>query len=345
MGWPFKRYDKLQEFLETPSRNSLSIESVESPYFTSNASMVAWAEHFVGYTDIVTRDTAVQIPPVAKAEKILKTLADVPLVAYRGLEPLATQPTFLQRTDGVVSPWHRMAYTISDLFYDGWAVWYVERGSTGQILRAAHVTKARTRVQDGALFIDDTPVRRDQVIVFAGPDRGLIAEAAETIKGARALTKAWVGRVQSPIPLTVLKEAVEDHNLTKEEIQQVVNDWVAARQSSTGATGFVPYGLELETHTGADDASLFTEGRNNIRLDIANFANLPAAMLDGSTATASLTYVTQEGQRSTFNEQSVRYWLAPIEHRLSQDDVVPAGQRVRFDIAYLNNSPQELTND
>lgn len=345
MVWPFTRQAKLQEFLETPLRNSLSIESVESPYFTSNASMVAWSEHFVGYADIVTRDTAVQIPPVAKAEKILKTLADIPLVAYRGAEPLASQPTWLQRTDGVISPWHRMAYTISDLFYDGWAVWYVERGAAGQIIRAAHVAKGRTRVQDGSLYIDDILVTRDQVIVFAGPDRGLIAEAAETIKGARALTKAWVGRVQSPIPLTVLKESIENHNLSAEEIKQVVNDWVAARQSSTGATGFVPYGLELETHTGTDDSSLFTEGRNNIRLDIANFANLPAAMLDGSTATASLTYVTQEGQRSTFNEQSVRYWLAPIEHRLSLDDCVPAGQRVRFDIAYLNNDPQEFTND
>ncbi|WP_197077714.1 phage portal protein [Microbacterium sp. Ag1] len=318
---------------------------MESPYFTSNASIVAWSDHFKGYDDVVTRETAVQIPPVAKAEKVLKTLADVPLVAYRGIDPVATQPAWLQRTDGAVSPWHRMAYTITDLFYDGWSVWYVERGAAGQIMRAAHVPKSRIEVVDGGLKIDGEPMKREDVIFFAGPDRGLLFEAADTIRGARAITKAWVGRTQTPIPLTVIKEALENHGLTKDEIKTVIDDWVAARQSPTGATGFLPYGLELETHTGVDDALLFTEGRNNIRLDIANFANIPAAMLDGSTATASLTYVTQEGQRSTFNEQSVRYWLAPIEHRLSLDDCVPAGQRVRFDIAYLNNSPQEVTSD
>src|SRR5690606_19684720 len=91
--------------------------------------------------------------------------------------------------------------------------------------------------------------------------------------------------------------------------------------------------------TVADDSQMFIEGRNAVRLDFANLTNIPASLLDGSTATASLTYTTAEGQKSSFHEQSLRYWSAPIEHRLSMDDVVPRGQRVRFDISYTTQVP------
>lgn len=351
MVWPFTKALKVQEFLALNPSSPLAIQ-VASPWSVSNAQLIAWSEHFNGYAEIVTREVAVQVPAVSRAEKLLVGLADVPLVVERkdaasGLMlPVESQPAWTQRTDGAMTPWHRMAATIRDLYYDNWAIWLVKRGTAGQILQAQHVARQRIELPgDGTMKIDGRFVSLEEVIFFPGPGMGLLLEAANTIRGAKAIEKAWVQRVQSPIPLVVLKETIEHLNLSDDEIEAVKDSWIGARGNLNGAVGYVPYGMDVETHTGGDDSTLYVEGRNAIRLDVANFSNIPAALLDGSTATASLTYVTTEGQRSSFYEQTVRYWLAPIEHRLSQDDVVPAGQRVRFDVQFLNNIPSEVTSD
>jgi phage portal protein BeeE len=97
---------------------------------------------------------------------------------------------------------------------------------------------------------------------------------------------------------------------------------------------------------GQADAVLFIEGRNSSRLDIAAFFNLPGAILDATTATASLTYVTQEGTRTSVYDLTLPYWVRPIESRLSQDDVCAAGQSIRFDFSSLApNQPGIITED
>jgi hypothetical protein len=62
--------------------------------------------------------------------------------------------------------------------------------------------------------------------------------------------------------------------------------------------------------------------------------------MDASLSTASLTYSTQEGQRNEFADFTVPYWTEPIQHRLSLDDVLPQGQRIRFDLSDLYTNPQ-----
>ena len=65
--------------------------------------------------------------------------------------------------------------------------------------------------------------------------------------------------------------------------------------------------------------------------------------MDASLSTASLTYSTQEGQRNEFADFTLPYWIEPIQQRLSLDDVVPAGQRVRFDLSDLYTNPPTPT--
>ena len=67
-----------------------------------------------------------------------------------------------------------------------------------------------------------------------------------------------------------------------------------------------------------------------MKLDIANFLNLNPAMLGAALPKSSLNYETQEGTRQEFT-QRLSYWTGPLEDRLSQDDLVPHGQYVRFD--------------
>jgi hypothetical protein len=237
--------------------------------------------------------------------------------------------------------------TFDDLYFHDCCLWMCERGTKQDGARFAPILNAWRvpitdwrveRMDDGRqrILVNERPVPSENVIYIPGPHggNGLLSSAKDTIRGARAIERAWVARVRTPIPPTLF-EQTEQEIADDADVQGLVTKWSSARGNpESTATAFVPFGLRAVFPPINDDSQMFIEGRNAVRLDIANFSNIPAGLLDGSTATASLTYTTTEGQKSSFHEQTLRFWTAPVEHRLSMDDIVPRGQRVRFDITY-----------
>lgn len=165
--------------------------------------------------------------------------------------------------------------------------------------------------------------------------------ANEAIRASRDMANAWQQRVASPIPLVELHQTERDNELEDEEIDETLKGWESARKG--GGTVYTPFGIEVKTH-GDVETDLFIEGRNAERLDWGNFLSLPAAMLDGSMSTATLTYSTVEGKRSEFVDYSLSYWAQSIEARLSQDDVTPDGTYTRFDLSWLTSPTQQGSN-
>lgn len=314
---------------------------IGSPWVDGALTKVLYSDIFASQVDIVDRGTAMQVPSVKRGRSIIVgALADLPLISLRDGARVDRQPAWLNKTNTPTTAWHRMAATIDDLIFYGWSMWVLNRSTeTGQILDAAHVARSRWK------FDPETPlgIRVDgqsvtdasAVCLFQGPDEGILATGANVIRGAMALENAWIGRAQNPSPLVVLHE-VERNGVTQAEAEQYVQAWSKARTSPTGAVGFLPSTINLETPGQGGETDLFTEGRNNVRLDVANLLNLPASVLDGSTATASLTYQTAQGEFSQLNEW-LSYWHAPIEARLSQNDISPNGQEIRFDTSTLSS--------
>lgn len=302
---------------------------------------LAWADHFGNELDIVSRDSAMQVPAVARARSILVgTIAPMPLRAFNEAGQDVT-PDWLKRTASALPLWHRTAYTIDDLLFSEASLWALTRDYDGTILDAARVPIDIWTVdeQAGEILIDDQPVDAADVCYIPGPGAGgLLTVGARTINGATAIERSWVGRAQNPIPLIELHQ-IGDDALTDEEIDQLLGDFSAARLSPTGAVAFTDNRVEVKTH-GEVSVDLFEEARNASVLDIARFANLPAALLDGSMSEASLTYSTQEGRSNEFVTYSIPYWISPIEARLSQDDITPEGTYVRFDTSALTRIPQ-----
>lgn len=335
----FSRVKAAKELTEFVAPNY----GTRSPWSDGQLQKLVWSDVFGTEAQTVTRGEAMSIPAVAKARGIIFSLiADKPLRAYRGDSLVTPQPAWLQRTDGEISPWHRMAYTLDDLMFYGWSLWAVERGAAGQVTNAARVPYDRWEFDtERRILVDSQTVDERSVILFAGPSDGLLDTASRTLRGAAAIDRAWIGRARSPIPAIELHQTNES-NLLAEEAEALVSEWERKRNDENGAVAFTPYDVEVRVH-GNTSADLYIEGRNATRLDVANFFNLPAALLDGSTATASLTYSTTEGKRNELYDYTVPYWAGVIEARLSQDDVVPAGQRVRFDFATLIDNPQSPT--
>ena len=62
-------------------------------------------------------------------------------------------------------------------------------------------------------------------------------------------------------------------------------------------------------------------------------------MLDGTMGIDSLTYTTTAGEKNSFYEFDLPFWTDPLAARLSLDDVVPRGTRIRFDLYSEYNQP------
>jgi hypothetical protein len=309
---------------------------------------IVWADVFGTAPRVMTREDAMTVPGVFKARAVLLSLlADKPLEAYRIDEAgnevrLDEQPGWLRRTSGPVSPWHRMAATIDDLVFYGWSLWVRKNDAAGTLLEAERIPigswrfsddgRQRILVNRGVTGDDFQPVDASEVILIPGPSEGLLAYAARVLHGAIAIDEAWVERARNPVALTELHQTVES-NLTQTEVDDLVRKWNAARQASGGAA-FTPYDVTAIDH-GQASADLYVEGRNAGRIDVANFFNLPGSLLDATTATASLTYSTQEGDANETALYTVPYWSAPITGRLSQDDVAGPGVLIRQNLGNL----------
>ena len=328
----------------TTAGGGVAPTGIVSPWQDSSTlAYVGYSELFTPAADIVDRNVAMSVAPIKRGRAIIVgSIADLPLVALNDGTPIKRQPRWLTKTGTLSTPWHRIADTLDDLIFHGWSLWTVQRGMDGGILDALHIPHSAwafdAQTPLGIRVNDKAVTDASSVVLFQGPDEGVLRTGADVIRGARAMEKAWVGRVISPIPMTVLHET-ERNGLLQGEAEAYVAAWANARRSPDGAVGFLPSTLSMETY-GETSADLFTEGRNNVRLDVANLLNLPASVLDGSTATASLTYSTAQGEFSQLNEW-LSYWISPIEARLSMNDVSPNGQTIRFDRGQLSDATPE----
>lgn len=290
----------------------------------------------------IDRARAISVPAVSKARNLLvSTVAKFPLRALAGDQLVTPQPTFLYRTDSNVTPYERMAWTVDDLIFHGYSLWLVTRGtrtSEGRrpILDAEWCPTHLWTITDGHILVDEQEVADEDVILFNSPFEGLLNIGTRTVRGAIDQEAAWVGRAKNPVPMVELHQT--DDTLTDDEVQAFVDAWAAARTAKNGAIGYTPPTIELRTH-GEVKADLMEEGRNAIRTDVGSFLNIRASMLDGTAGIDSLTYATTEGERNSFYEFDLPFWTDPIEARLSMDDVVPRGQRIRFDKYEAFNGP------
>ncbi|SMQ73489.1 phage portal protein [Agreia sp. VKM Ac-1783] len=324
-------------------------QGIKSPLSEGALTGVVFGDLFEGFdlaaTLPLSRSQAIAVPVVSKARNLLvATISKFPLVALKGDAVLdsSRQPTFLYRTNTAVNPQTRMAWTIDDLIFHGCSVWYVERSGeamdTGRrpILHAAWVPFDDWYIEDGTMFIDDTAVSDDDFILFDHVFEGLLTVGNRTLRGARDTEESWVGRARNPIPLINLRQT--DDQLTETEVKALVDAWAKARMSKNGAIGSTPPSIEIQA-LGDVSTDLMVEGRNAVRTDIGSFLNIRASMLDGTAGVDSLTYTTNEGERNQFYEFDLPFWTLFIEARLSMDDVVPRGVRVRFDKYDLYNPP------
>ena len=326
------------DFLAGP--NPAANAGILSPWSDGELNKFVWSDIFGVEYAPVTRMEALSIPAVAGGvNRIVGELANRSLRCLDGAGLLKTQPSWLSRTDTGVSPYHRMVGILNDHIFDGDSLLSVKRGSDGKtILDAVHIPHWRWRIDPDTFefLVVEQPVQAGSVVYLPCSFPGLLNIASEKVRAAKNLERAVSNRLRNPTP-TVLLEQQDDSELTKEEVQDYVKAVAAARRDPDGPVMFTPKSIRASFH-GDSAPDLFENERNQLRLDIANFLNLDPDAIAGSKNASTLKYET-DGSQQTALANRLTFWTAPIEAALSMDDVVPRGQRVRFDFGTSPTAP------
>lgn len=306
---------------------------------------IVWADLTGGDAVILNRAAAIAIPALARQRHLLcGTIARSPLRAMVGATALEdqAQPSWMYRTDGLVSPYHRMLWTVDDLLFYGWSLWQCERGYADELLRAERVPWERWDTDvAGRILVDGELAEEGEVIPIPGPHEGILNFGAGALRRTIDNLDAAANAARNPSAYLEL-HYTGDSDLTDEQITKHIQRWAAARRGENGGVSWTNKVLEVREH-GTHESHLLIEGRNADAVDVSRLVSSPAAMADATNAGASLTYETTEGRNGEFIDYGVGLYMDAIAARLSMDDVVPRGQRTAFDTTELRNLTPSTT--
>ncbi|MER0093592.1 phage portal protein [Corynebacterium sp. KPL2838] len=281
----------------------------------------------------VTRDMAMAVPALARARTLIcSTIAGVPLVSVdKSGDDDGRTPDYIETTYGDVSPYHRMLWTIDDLFFHGWSLWAVERDNHGLVIDAARVPFEMWSLdQDGNVLVDGQPARADDVCLIPGISEGILTTGRSSIAQAHQLLRAAARAADNPSAQVELHQT-NDAPMTEEDVDRLIARWARARAGENGGVAYTSNGIEVKEH-GASSEHLLIEGRNAAAVDIARHANLPATMVDATLSGSSLSYQNTAARMS----ELVTFGLSPLMNavaaRLSQNDMTAPNIRLRFDL-------------
>lgn len=319
------------------ARRRVSIRTPWADPHAGNLPQVAAAEILgvIAQGTSLTRDAAMRVPAVARARHLLvSTIAGMPLVALDRTGPLADQPLWLQRTSGQLSPQLRLAWTVDDLIFHGVSLWAVQRGSDSdgaRILDAWRVPIEDWRLDDDLrILVLEQEVDPATVVLITGLHEGVLSFGRDTIGTASELERTVAQRVSVPLPLVELHQITDDE-LDDEEIDELTDTYIAARKDPQGAVMYTPSSIQTIVHAGTTDGTAAIQARNASAIDVARLMGVPGSMIDASNVNSSLTYETTTGRGAEFRAYALATYTLAIEARLSLDDCVPRGTRVRLD--------------
>lgn len=292
----------------------------------------------------VSREQAIRVPALARARTLItSTIARLPLMTTDAQgDEVGPAPQFLTSHSGVMSPFHRMLWTVDDLFFYGWSLWAVSRDLRGNVIDAERIEYDRWTIDaDGTVIVDDNLVHEDDVILIPGINAGILIEGADTLVQAMRLAHAAARAAENPSAQVELHQNT-DRPLPDDDIDKLINKWARARRGENGGVAYTSSAIEVKEH-GASSEHLLIEGRNAAAVDIARHAGLPATIIDATLSGSSLSYQNSAARLV----ELVTFGLAPLMNavagRLSQDDVTPPGQSVAFDTLEVIQQISELS--
>lgn len=310
-----------------------------------------WPEHDT--TQTLTRETALRVPAVKRAHDITCTvLAAMPWIQYDNEQPTAPQPEWLYNSSSGASPRDLRWGVVSDLFMYGWAAIGFQLDGNGLPADAMHVPFGWWEVDAGRVVVSHAEfpaayTARVVAIPLGYGSSGMLTDARNSILAAIAIEAAYRDRVNNPTAHTNLVVSGDRWDgWLPEERAEFRDLYVLGRTSAKGAVSLMPDWIKAD-YPGTLPIDLFEAARNGARLDIANHAGIPGALLEGSKqgGGTDIKYsgVNNGAERNELWDFGLAKYADAIGGRLSLDDVCPSGQSIRVDASRYLTVPQPTT--
>lgn len=290
---------------------------------------------------IVNRKTAMGVGAVAKGRHMIcGKIPSFPLVGMNGNTTMARPPAWLGQLEAGRPRFTTMQWICDALVFHGRA-WLVIReryaagAEAGRPMRFELVPEHNAEVDKLGHLVKafGLPVNRADVVRIDGPHEGLLNTARTTLQDAIAIEVAAGKAADNPVPSVELHQVAGD-TLDKEERQELIDGWAAARRGANGGVAYTNASVEAKMH-GASAEQLLIAGRNVAALNVARHMGLSAWAVDASVEGSSLTYSSVPARSRELIEYGLQPYMDAITARLSMDDVLPAGQWCKFDTHQL----------
>jgi hypothetical protein len=302
------------------------------------------------YANSILRQDAASVPSIARCRNLIAgTIASIPLETYLVStgEEIPNLP-WVDQLDKRQPMEVTLAWIVDSLFYYGVAYLRVEEVYKDDNRPARFSWMQNDRVTVKYTFdnstVDYYMVNNIRVpdsgvgslVTFQAFDQGLLLRQPTTIRAAIDIEKAAAIAAQTPMGSGYIKNTGAD--LPDQQVQGILNSWKSARQSK--ATAYLTSTLEFNPISFAPKDMMYNEAKAYLALDLARACNVPANMIDAEMIRTN-TYQNVLDQRKEFAAYTLMPYINAIQSRLSMDDLLPRGQKVRFavDETFLRVDP------
>ena len=315
-------------------------------FYQNNNAGAQLVGQYYSYVEGTARNRAMSVPTISRARDLMASVIGcMNLKMYtemwNGQEmekmPLAPR-TWLRRIDPSVPNSFTLSWLFDDLFHFGRAFLYVTSRTADSFpasftrLPAAMV---QTLDQAGPVWFAPSKdivfngggLDPKDVVQFLSPIQGIIYMSEQSIGTALKLEAARYRNASSAIPAGILRQTGGEP-LSAQELADLAAAFNAARETNQTAAlnEFVSY---TETAT-SPDKMLLIESAEFSAMEMARLCNIPPYL--AGVSVGSYSYQSSAEARMDLWTFGVRAYADCIAGTLSQNNVLPNGTMVEFDV-------------
>jgi organic radical activating enzyme len=301
---------------------------------------------YYSYIEGPARNRAMSVPTISRARDLMASVIScMNLKMYteiwNGNEmekvPLAPR-TWLRRIDPSVPNSFTLAWLLDDLFFFGRSFLYVTARTADNFPTAfTRIPAAMIQTLDQSgpvwfapskqIMFQGAELNPDDVIQFLSPIQGIIYMSEQAVATALKLEAARYRNASSAIPAGVLRQTGGEP-LSAQELADLAAAFNAARETNQTAAlnEFVTY---TETLT-SPDKMLLIDSAEFQAMEMARLCNIPPYL--AGISVGSYSYQSSAESRMDLWTFGVRAYADCIAGTLSQNNVLPNGTYVEFDV-------------
>lgn len=319
------------------------------PYAPSaNNGGAAMVGVYYNYTEGEARNAAMSVPTVSRARDLIASVIGcMPLQMYsemwngEKMEKVPMAPrTWLRKIDPTVPNNFTLSWTFDDLFHYGRAFWYVTARSKTDGYPAAFTrlpaAMVQTLDQSGPVWFAPSKqiifsggeLDPNDVIQFLSPIQGITSMSTQSVATALKLEAARYRNASSAIPAGVLQVQAGSEPLSSTELADLAASFNAARATNQTAA-LSPEVHYIETAT-SPDKMLLIDSAEFQAMEMARLCNVPPYLVGVSVG--SYSYQSSSESRADLWTFGARAYADCIASTLSQNNVLPNGTYVEFDV-------------